>query len=83
MSAHDCYRIAAAALCMTGAAPNPRERSVAHFVRISDGPALRAALAALPFVAHGVHREPGEWQAEEEAAAVLAAAARRDEGEEG
>jgi hypothetical protein len=78
MSTHDCYRIAAAALCMTGAAPNPRERSVAHFARISDGPTLRAALAALPFVAHGSHREPGEWHDEAEAAAVLAAAAERE-----
>jgi hypothetical protein len=70
MSSPDCYRIAGAALCMTGSAPLPRERSAAHFARIADGPTLRAALAPLPFVARGVHVE-GHWHDEQEAAAVL------------
>jgi hypothetical protein len=65
------HDIATAALCMTGATPNPRERSVAHFASICDVPTLRAALAALPFVAHGTHRPPGDWHDEYEAAAVL------------
>jgi hypothetical protein len=28
----------------------------------------------LPFVAHGIHREPGDWHDEDEAVAVLTAA---------
>jgi hypothetical protein len=75
--APDCYRIAPAALCMTGATPAPREQSVAHFARIADGPTLQAALAALPFVARGSRRPPGDWHDEAEAAAVLAAAFRQ------
>jgi hypothetical protein len=50
----DCYRVAGAALAMSTSWP--RERSAAHFADIADGPTLRAALAALPFVARGVHR---------------------------
>jgi hypothetical protein len=67
--APDCYRIAGAALAMSTS--SPRELSAAHFARIADGPTLRAALAALPFVARGIHSEPGFWHDEQEAAAVL------------
>ena len=70
----DCHRIAGAALAMTGSTPWPRERSAAHFARTNDAWTLRAALAALPFVAHGARHEPGFWHDEQEAAAVLAAA---------
>jgi hypothetical protein len=66
----DPHRIARAALCMTGANPHPREKSVAHFASICDGATLRAAIAALPFVAHGVRDLDHD---ETEAAAVLAA----------
>jgi hypothetical protein len=69
------HKIARAALCMTGATPNPRADSIAQFIRIADAPTLRAALAALPFVARAVHHEPADWHEEAEAAAVLAAAA--------
>jgi len=31
-------------------------------------------LPPLPFVAHGIHREPGDWHDEDEAVAVLTAA---------
>jgi hypothetical protein len=71
--APDCYRVAGAALAMSTSWP--RERSAAHFARVADGPTLRAALAALPFVARGVHPESGFWHDEQEAAAVLIAAA--------
>jgi hypothetical protein len=76
-------KIARAALCMTGATPNPRADSIAHFIRIGDAPTLRAALAALPFVARGVQHEPGDWYDEAEAAAVLAAAAAEREATAG
>jgi hypothetical protein len=70
--APDCYKIAGAALCMTGSTPNPREQSVAHFARVADGPTLRAALEELPFVALvAQYSEPGDWFDEQEAAAVL------------
>ena len=71
--APDCHKIARAALCMTGSTPWPRERSAAHFADIADGPTLRGALEALPFVAHGIHSQ-NHWNDEAEAAAVLTAA---------
>jgi hypothetical protein len=76
------YKVARAALCLTGANPNPRADSIAHFIRMADAPTLRAALAALPFVARGL-QHPGDWYDEAEAAAVLAVAAAERERTDG
>jgi hypothetical protein len=69
----DEERIARAALMMTGSTPNPRERSVEHFARISDLGTILAALWILPDVAEDMvaGRDPEDWLDADEATAVL------------